>query len=215
MVFSLHAYTTGKPESRSGTYFRGRMVTYSSVLAVAGLVQFLLGAWCQGRFEMNVLGEDGPVAVAFFIVTYPGISMYIGLLQMTNGVWGIVRAQDGENKNSNGNRNVPIYQLSLGFQWINVLILQDIVQIAYLPAGMLAPVAPFLACWSLGLTLMPAYLDHKMATLPEIFPKDYYYYGVAISDVEHDASSSEHEYSSNASSAKDAVAMEKTSENNV
>ena len=143
------------------------MVTYSSVLAVAGLVQFLLGAWCQGRLEMNVLGEDGPVAVAFFIVTYPGISMYIGLLQMTNGVWGIVRAQDGENKNSNGNRNVPIYQLSLGFQWINVLVLQDIVQIGYLPGGMLVHVAPFLACWSLGLTLMPAYLDHKMATSPE------------------------------------------------
>ena len=146
---------------------------------------------------MSWLGEDGPVDVAFFIVTYPGISMYLCLLQMANGVWGIVRAQDGENKNSNGNRNVPIYQLSLGFQWINVLILQDIVQIAYLPAGMLAPVAPFLACWSLGLTLMPAYLDHKMATLPEAFPEDYYYYGagagagaiIAISDVEHSSSS--------------------------
>lgn len=199
MVFSLHAYTTGKPESRSGSYFSGRMVTYSSVLAVAGLVQFLLGAWCQGRFEMNVLGEDGgPVAVAFFIITYPGISMYIGLLQMVNGIWGITRAQEN---NKNKKNSIPIYQLSLGFQWINVLVLQDIVQIGYLPGGMLAPVAPFLACWSLGLTLMPAYLDHKMATLPETFPEDYYYYGAgaiaAISDVEHSSSTSEHEHNEN------------------
>lgn len=28
--------------------------------------------------------------------------------------------------------------------------------------------------WTLGLTIMPAYLDHKMNTLPETLPDDYY-----------------------------------------
>lgn len=168
MVWSLNAYTTGNPEIRSGNYFRGRMITYSAILAVAGLVQFLLGTWCQARFNMNTL-DNGPVAVAFLIVSYPGISIYIGLLQMANGVWGIARARGYLNTTKNN-----IYQFLLGFQWINVLIFQDIAQIGYLPGGMLAPVAPFLACFSLGLTLMPAYLDHKMNTLPDTFPEDYY-----------------------------------------
>ena len=184
MVWSIHSYTTHHPEERSGSYFKGRMVTYSSVLAIAGLVQFLLGIFCRARFSRNALGEHGPIAVAFFIVSYPGISMYVGLLQVFNGFWGIARAYNGAQNNT----TIPFYQLSLAFQWINVLVLQDIVQIAYLPAGMLAPVAPFLACFSLGLTLMPAFLDHKMNTLPETFSEDFYGESVAMSDVEENSS---------------------------
>ena len=178
MVFSLNAYTTGKPESRSGNYFRGRMMMYSVILALAGFFQFLLGTWCQARFNMNTL-ENGPIAVAFFIVSYPGSSMYIGRLQMVSGVWGIARARGYLNMTK-----YNIYQFVLGFQWINVLVLQDIAQIGYLPAGMLAPVAPFLACFSLGLTLMPAYLDHKMNTLPDTFPEDYYTINVSMDSVD-------------------------------
>lgn len=167
MVWSLNAYTTGKTDSHGGNYFKGRMDCYSGALVLAGCVEFLLGVWCQARFDMNVL-EDGPVTVAFFVVTYPGISIYIGLLQMINGIWGIARARGYLQIKNN------IYQVSLGFQWINVLVLQDIVQLSYSSGGMLAPVAPTLAAWTLGLSLMPAYLDHKMSTLPETFPDDYY-----------------------------------------
>ena len=128
----------------------------------------LLGVWCQARLGMNVL-EDGPVPVAFFVVTYPpGILIYVGLLQMINGIWGIARARGYLQIKNN------IYQVSLGFQWINVLVLQDIVQLSYSSWGMLAPVAPTLAAWTVGLSPMPAYLDHKMSTLPETFPDDYY-----------------------------------------
>lgn len=179
MVWSLHAYATGEPGSHGGNYYRGRMSLYSKILAVAGLVQFLLGVWCQARFDMNIL-EDGPVTVAFFVITYPGISIYIGLFQIFNGIWGIARARGYLQVENVQN----IYQLSLAFQWINVLVLQDLVQISYAPGGMLAPVAPTVAAFTLGLSLMPAYLDHKMVSLPEEFEEGYYGESCSAASVE-------------------------------
>lgn len=179
MVWGLHSYTTNQPQDRSGSYFQGRMVVYSSVLAVAGLVQFLLGCWCQAHFDINT-AESGHVGVAFLVVSFPWISIYVGLLQLFNGLWGVARSF-GMGHLDDGITTLPVYQLSLAFQWLNVLVLQDLTQIAHLPEGTLAPVAPFLACFSLGLTLMPAYLDHKANTLPETLPEDYYYDEVTTS----------------------------------
>ena len=136
------------------------------VLTIAGLVQFLLGTYIRARFERRVL-EEGPIGVAFLLVSYPGISIFIGLVQMINGLWGIARARGYFTAKY-------VYQISLGFQWLLVLILQDVSQIAYLPAGGMAPLAPSLAAFSLGLSMMPAFLDHKMSTLPARFPPEYY-----------------------------------------
>jgi len=169
MVWSLHSYTTKNPSTRSGSYFRGRMQTYSAVLTVAGLVQFLLGCLCLARFDVNA--ENGPVGVAFFVVSFPAIAVFVGLLQILNGLWGLARSFGF---GLLADTPMPVYQLSLAFQWLTVLVLQDIVQIAYLPGADKAPVTPFLACFSLGLTLMPAYLDHKANTMPETLPDDYY-----------------------------------------
>lgn len=174
MVWALHSYTTNNPSARSGSYYKGRLTVYSAVLAIAGLVQFLLGCWCAARFDMDT-ATIGPVGVAFLIVSFPWISIYVGLTQMLNGVWGVARSMgmclmtDVE---------FPIYQLSLVLQWLEVIVLQVLVQIAYLEADAAAVVVPFLACFSLGLNLMPAYLDHKTNTVPETLPEDYY--GVVV-----------------------------------
>lgn len=166
MVWCLHAYTTGVPETRSGDYFKGRMNAYVGVLLLAGLVQFLLGVWCQARFGTNVL-KDGPVTVAFWTITYPGINMFVGLLQMMNGVWGMARIRGLCEAKPN------FYQFSLAFQWICVLCLQDITTFAYWGATM-APAAPTFAAFSLPLSLMPAFLDHKRTSLSLTFSDDYY-----------------------------------------
>jgi len=171
MAWSLHSYTLNKPEERTAPYFKGRMFFYSSVLAVAGSVQFLLGAVVAGLFG----GRDlflGPVTAGFFVISYPGLFMFVGLWEMLNGFWGMARSFDI----LNFQMDVPIYQLSLGVQWLFILFLQDIVQLAYLPDGSMkaAAVAMAIPFWTLGLTIMPAYLDHKMNTLPETLPDDYY-----------------------------------------
>jgi len=170
MVWSIHSYTINAPGDRSGSYFKGRLRTYGLVLTVAGLVQFLLGCWCQARFDIFT-PEIGPVGAAFLVVTFPWIAILVGFVQLFNGLWGVARSFGVGLVESS---STPVYQISLAFQWILVVVLQILVQIAYLPGDNRAGVAPFLASFSLGLTLMPAYLDHKANTLPETFPKDYY-----------------------------------------
>ncbi|MGK3734950.1 MAG: hypothetical protein ACI90V_001789 [Bacillariaceae sp.] len=136
MAWSLHSYTENKPDERAAPYFKGRMFFYSSVLAVAGTVQFLLGAVVAGLFNGKELSA-GPVTVAFFVVSYPGATMFVGLWEMINGFWGIARSFDI----LNFEMDIPIYQLSLGVQWLFILLLQDIVQLAYLPFGSMAAAA--------------------------------------------------------------------------
>jgi len=172
MAWSLHSYTMNKPEERAAPYFKGRMFFYSSVLAVAGIVQFLLGAVVAGLFKNGRELAQGPIVVSFFVISYPGLFMFVGLWELLNGLWGMARSFDI----LNFQMDFPIYQVSLGVQWLFILLLQDIVQLAYLPAGAMkaAAVAMAIPFWTLGLTIMPAYLDHKMNTLPETLPDDYY-----------------------------------------
>jgi len=166
LVWSLHSYTTNNFADRSGSYFRSRLTTYSLALTIAGLVQFLLGCVCKARFD--VTDKSQPVMVAFLMVTFPEISIFVGLLQLLNGLWGVARSFGvGVGKTVN-------FQISLAFQWIAVLVLQDLVQVSRLPGDAGIPLTPFLAVFSLGLTLMPAYLDHKANTLPTTMPDDYY-----------------------------------------
>jgi hypothetical protein len=168
MVFCLHAYNIGKPEERSGSYFQGRLGFYGGILAVAGLVQMMLGAYCRVAFGFGVL-EDGPVQAAMLTVTFPILSVFVGLFQVLMGVWAVFRSV-GYHKGPNDFG----FQIFLAFQWMLVLTIQCITQIGYLPEGALAAAAPSFAAMSLSLTLMPAFLDHKMRTLPRQFSVDYY-----------------------------------------
>lgn len=172
VTFCLHAYNSDKPQDRSGGYFIGRLSFYSGMLALAGLVQMMLGAYCRVRFGLDVLSA-GPVGVAMLTVSYPTISVFVGLFQVFMGVWGALRSV-GYHKGPNDIG----FQLFLGVQWILVLSIQCIAQIGYLPGGEGAA-APTLAAMSLALSVMPAFLDHKMRTLPLQFPSDYYALPVA------------------------------------
>jgi len=166
MVWCLHAYTTGVPETRSGNYYAGRMWVYSGVLFWAGFLQFLLGCYCQSRFDMDDL-KYGPVTAAFWVITYPGINIFIGLFQMFNGVWGMARIGGWFDFNPN------FFQFSMGIQWIFVLYLQIVTSLAY-NGPVFAMAAPTLAAYFLPLSLMPAYLDYKRTSLPATFSDDYY-----------------------------------------
>lgn len=55
-----------------------------------------------------------------------------------------------------------------------MLSMQIITQVAYAPEGAMASAAPTIACLSMGLCALPAFLDYKMRTLPEVLPAEYY-----------------------------------------
>lgn len=168
MVWGLNAYTTNKPESHSGDYFKGRQYLYSSILLFAGMIQFLLGCVIRGQYGDSLL-ERGPVVCVFWVITYPGINIFIGLYQMFNGSWGLCRAF-GMFDFAGANH---WFQWSLALQWVFVLVLQDLVTFCYWGLTM-AVLGPSLATFSLGMNLMPAYLDHKHTSLPSSFPEEYY-----------------------------------------
>lgn len=171
MVFCIHTYNVGKPEERSGSYFQGRMGFYSGMLAFAGLVQMLLGAFCRVRFGFDVL-EDGHIQAALLVITHPTMSIFAGLFQVLVGVWGVFRSVGyHQGPNDNG------FQIFVAVQWILVLSIQCIAQIGYLPGGELAAAAPTFIAMSFALNVMPAFLDHKMRTLPLQLDADYYSVG--------------------------------------
>lgn len=57
---------------------------------VAGLAQLMLGAYNLANISKGPI--ERPPSVAMFTITYPEISVTVGLVYMLNGLWGIFRA---------------------------------------------------------------------------------------------------------------------------
>jgi hypothetical protein len=180
-LFAMHAYVSGTPELRPGTYYRGRMLFYSGVLALAGLTQLLLGSYIQKNFtEDSGKLADGPIGVAVFVVNFPGMNIVIGAIQMLFGIWGMGRALKvtalmigkDDPDTSTYSKN---FQMAMFFAWFLQLVLQVITQIGYVPGTVLSEKASIVFCLSFGLNLMPAYLDYKMRSIPDTIDKVEYY----------------------------------------
>jgi hypothetical protein len=169
MAFGLHALNKGKYESHQSGYFKGRLTFYSLILAMGGAVQLAVGAYAAAEFGFGPL-KEGPVSAAFIVVNYPIVTFLVGVIQFLHGLWGIARSF-GVHSGPSDN----IYQLSMGGQWIVVLVLQVIMQIAYFPSdGKPIELAAFVAAMSFGINMMPAFLDYKMRAAPEVIPQGYY-----------------------------------------
>jgi hypothetical protein len=168
MAFSLYAYQTGKAADRSATYYRGRLIFYTVLVSLAGCSQLLLGSYVQARFGGGPLSP--PVGVAMYIVHFPEINIFVGIIQLLTGIFGVFRRYGKFNCGKDDHR----YQIALFFTWMCMLSMQIITQVAFAPGGAIAPAAPTIACLSVGLCSLPAFLDYKMRTLPEDLPADYY-----------------------------------------
>lgn len=166
--FSLHAFQSGKPGDRSGTYYRSRMPFYVFALGIVGLAQLILGSFILARFGSGPLPK-GPIAVAMFIVNFPEISVFVGLLHLFIAIYGAARAA--------GIRKSPTdhsYQVALFIGWVSTLTLQIMVQVAYIPAGMAAAAAPSQTMLTMGVFVINGFLDFKARTTPAQIPPDYY-----------------------------------------
>lgn len=168
MAFALFAYQVGKPTDRNGTYYQGRFTFYTLLVTLAGLSQLLLGSFVLSRFGSGPLSP--PIGVAMYIVHFPGLNIAVGLVQFLTGVFGLARRYGYLNNGKDDNR----YQKCIATVWMLQLSVQILTQVGYAPGGMLAPAAPTIACLSLGMNVIAAFLDWKMRTVPAILPSDYY-----------------------------------------
>ena len=179
MVFAIYTYQVGRPGARSSGYYRSRLRTYSGLVMLAGLTQLVLGSFVLHKFGSGPLNP--PVGVAMFTVTFPEISILVGIVYVLNGLYGLARAfglyKADEHDHS--------FQMGIAFQYFCTLVLMILVQISYLPGGMLAAAAPSRGCLTMGAHVLPAFLDYKMRTTPEHLPADYY--GLEASDDTEDS----------------------------
>lgn len=166
--FSLYAYQVGKPEARSASYYRGRLLIYAFMLGVGGLSQLVLGVDSQTRHGTF---PQPPVRVAFYIISISPLAIAVGALQMINAVYGVLRALSMTGIVA---MDDTWYQMSLGFGWLVQFALQALTQAAYPTGPESAGLAPTVAAFSVGLSLMPAYLEYKMRSTPALIQPEYY-----------------------------------------
>lgn len=169
MQFSLYAFQAGKPEDRPASYYKGRMAFYCSMLLMAGLSQLFLGVYIIKNFGGGEL-ELGTIAVAVYVVNFPGMCVLVGLVQTFHALWGLARTGDvlvfG--------RDDVSFQIGMLFSWLFQVLFQVVVQVSYSPGGEMAGAAPMITALSVGLNLMPAFLDYKRRTVPEPITPEYY-----------------------------------------
>ena len=185
VAFAMHSYNVGKYEQRAGSYYRGRFAFYIIVLFIAGISQLLLGSYLIAAIGNGPLSE-GAVAVAMYFVNFPEISVFVGLVQILNASFGMARyfgIAGGSDATSHS------FQATSLFQWIAMLSLQIVTQVAYSPGGTAAARAPSTAMMTLAMSLLPAYLDHKMRSVPDVLPPHYYKSSLSSQDKAGSSSS--------------------------
>mmetsp|Transcript_29463 Transcript_29463/g.45160 ORF Transcript_29463/g.45160 Transcript_29463/m.45160 type:complete len:349 (-) Transcript_29463:101-1147(-) len=175
MAFALYAYQSGKVQDRSAGYYRSRLTVYSMMQVLAGLTQFGLGVFVLTKFGNGPL-EYGSVGVALYTIYFPEISVFVGLVHILVGTYGVLRSFGIA---VGGSEDIS-HQVASLFLWLCMLVLQLMVQVSYAPGGELSGAAPSRACLMLGMAFMPAFLDSKMRNTPEEL--DASYYGLDVTD---------------------------------
>jgi hypothetical protein len=128
---------------------------------LAGVAQLLLGAYILGNFGGGPLEQ--PIGSGHIVVTFPEISIFVGLLQLIVGGIGALR-RFGVTVTS---LHTLHFQILCAFLWICMLSMQILVQLGYPSGGALVAAAPTLGCMYFALPFIPAFLDHKANTPAE------------------------------------------------
>jgi hypothetical protein len=166
--FALYAFQVGKPGDRPGSYYAGRLTFYAFALFLVGLAQFLLGVYILATFGSGPL-PNGPIIVAMFVVNFPEISVFCGLVNVLASFYGAARSfgiRASKDDNS--------YSIIMLFGWICNILLAVMVQVAYIPGDGGAAAAPTIAMVTSAMYAVNALLDFKMRSTPNEIPADYY-----------------------------------------
>jgi hypothetical protein len=176
--FTLHAFDTNKPMARNAECYRGRLLFHTFVLVVAGASQLLLGACSLMDCGNGPL--EPPLVVAMCTISFPEISIALGILQMLVGCFGIARCLG----------SVPVgpkdheHQIMLLIQFIAMVALQCLTQVGCVPGDEGATGAGAiisLVLLSVALNVLPAFLDCKLRTMPQPDTKECF--GIAASSA--------------------------------
>ncbi len=112
---------------------------------------------------------NGPVIVGVFVVSFPEMSIFVGLVYVLNGMFGVARSY-----RIMATPEDNTLQLTVAFQFLCTLVLMVITQISWLPGDAGAGAAPTVACVTFGTHIIVPFLDYKARTMPEVITLEYY-----------------------------------------
>lgn len=167
LAFAMYAYQNGKPQARGGSYYRGRLIFYAILQLFAGVGQFGLGAYAIAKYGTGRYLE--PITAVVYFMHFPVLSLVVGGVVILNSVFGLIRGFGllGNNLNDRS------FQFS-SFLTLLVHLLGVLIQVSIGEGDNFAAVAPSLFSFSFAIHVFPAYLDHKMRSVPAELPEDYY-----------------------------------------
>ena len=171
LATALYAYHSSTPESPEAVqkyyagYYRTRLMFYSAVMFVAGFVQMVLGAFVIHNFGNGPL--PAPVTVAMFMVHFPEICVFVGLVYMANAVYGTYRGLTRQTDS--------YFAVTMWFQLLCTIILMVLVQCSFAPGNAMAQAIPTLGALTLGVSLTPMFLDSMARSMPEVVSFEYYF----------------------------------------
>lgn len=167
-LLALSAYQNKTPHKQNAALYKGHLGAFSFVLFFAGLSQFLLGCYVAARYGRL---RGGAAATGFYIISRPGIAVFVGAFQLVGGLAGMIHGYGMRSLWDDKSRTFLYY---MGFTWLCQVVLQAFTQSAYAPLGIGAGFAPTIMAFTIPLNLMPAYLQYKAAKVPDDIRADYY-----------------------------------------
>lgn len=168
MQFNIYSFQAKETTKYNAAYFKGRLLYYSFLAFLAGFAQFAMG------IQLLKVAGNGPLPVPIvvgpMVITFPGISVFLGLFQLIVGTIGMLRRFDIGKELICSN----IFQDACATLWVCMLVLQILVQVGYPQDSAFNAMGPTLGCLYFALPFMPTYLDHKANTVPETIDAEYY-----------------------------------------
>jgi hypothetical protein len=147
-------------------------VLFSFVMGIAGIDQLLLSSYIISKFGNGPL--PAPIGVAMFMIHFPEIAVFVGLVYILNAGYGMYRGLTKADDH--------IFSFTMWLQYLCTLLLMVLVQTSFAPGNAMAPAAPTIANLTLGTHIMPVFLDYMGRSTPDQIDPDYYEIGTADSD---------------------------------
>jgi hypothetical protein len=169
MQLTLYKYQIGNPRDRSSGYYKRRMVLYVACLFMAGMSQLLLGLFTVQYYGMGLLTQ-GPIIVSIYVIHFPLIAVFVGFMQICMAWWGYARTTGL----AITDKDDLSFQVGMLASWFLQFVLQVMVQIGYTTGSTYAGAVPSVTAMTLGLNLMPAFLDWKYRNTPRRIRSKYY-----------------------------------------
>ncbi len=163
----MHFQNPNKWNLYVADYYKKRVLYYAFWIVTSGIAQLILGIYALERFGNGPYNQ--PLTAAFYVVTWPEATVFIGLLQLGLGIYSYYL---GVNSSADGQfykEHRVVYQSLTLFTFLAVVSIQLMMQLAPTNIPGFAQ-----SCLYIALAIAMPWLIEKANSAPSEISKDYY-----------------------------------------